>query len=1341
MYAVLDLCRPLPDIHAMGRAQLLHEVFAEVARRHPDAVAVDVPPSAQDPARHTLTYAELDAHSDQLARRLEPLVDAERIVALLLPRNHLLYIAQIAVLKAGGAYTCLDPSFPDTRMQFVLGDADPVVLLTTGDLAARVGDFGPVIDVAEVIANAPPAPDPLPPRPWLTPEGLAYVIYTSGTTGWPKGVMITHRGVVNLVRGDGEYFDLGPGDRVAQGSSPAYDSSVEESWMAWGVGATVLVLDDDVVRLGPDLVPWMRAERVTVLCPPPTLLRTTGCDDPDTALPDLRLLYVGGEALTPDIADRWARGRWMVNGYGPTECTVTCVRSRVRPGEPVTIGRAMAGSVAHVLDADLDPLPDGEAGELCMSGAGLARGYLNRPELTAERFVDHPKLGRLYRTGDLVRRLSSGDLDYLGRIDSQVKIRGYRVELGAIEAHLAGRPGVHGAACKLQGEGAAQQLVAFVVADPSVAAPDLAGARAHLQEQLPAYMVPAHIAVLDALPISTGGKLDRKALPDVELAVEDDGQRVVDPRDEGEALVLQAFEEALGRRVSVEADFFASGGDSLRAARTVSALRDHPRTAPATVRDLYEAPTVAGLAARIAAKGEAAPALVPARPPGARPGLATAVQAAWLTFGLLSAAPIFYVLAFIVLPWVLLLIGLIPALLLAPIVGLVLSVAWTPIGLGITMLAKRILIGRYRPGRYPIWGSLYVRHWMVTGIASTVPWALWSGTIFLNAFLRALGARVGRRVHIHSGVGVASGGWDLLDIGDDVTLARDAALRLVEFHDQAMEIGPIRIGDGAVLNTRAGVGPHTHVGEDAWLTNLSMLPARGRIPPGEMWDGVPARAVGPAPSPPEAPRSPWSPTRHGLALIASRFGLSLLRSLPFYVIAIAAVQGTGLSTPDAVTWLYTPSFDPGLLLALAAIVAVSQAANVFWDALVARLLGRVRPGVVSRWSPAYLRVWLKAALVERAGLVLSGSLFWPPWLRLAGMRVGPDCEVSTIVDVTPELVHLASSCFFADGIYLGPPRLHRGTVTLGEVSFAPNTFLGNHVVVPPGTTLPRDLLLGVCTVADETQARPDSAFFGHPAFELPRREVVELSRDLTHDPAWYRYANRVFWESLRFVVAIPLLAVLLALLQLIPGAAATQSVALFLLVTMPAAGLAAGGSLLLLTFALKWTLIGRARPGQHALWSCWCSRWDFLYVAWGAWGGAVAGLEGTLMIGWWLRAMGVRVGRLVFLGGGFSQVVDPDMLHFEDGATVAAMFQAHSFEDRVLKLAPVYIRRDATVRPAAVLMYGADIGAGAAVAEHSVVMKHERLLPDRYHVGAPTRPGVLPGSDSPSDDGEARQQV
>jgi amino acid adenylation domain-containing protein len=410
-----------------GPGLLLHPFFERAAGRRPEGVAVEVPPGSGRKERIRVTYAELVRQSDALARRLQPCVAGECVVAILLPRTSaLLYAAQLAVLKAGAAHTCIDPAFPDEQVRYILDDCAAVALLTDAGGRARIGANLPgtvrVIDAGEAVASSHEPAIPTLPPPWLSPSSLAYVIYTSGTTGRPKGVLIEHRGIANLVGGDREEFQLSPGERVGQSSSASYDSSVEETWLALAAGATLVVMDDDTVRLGPDLIAWLRRERITVFCPPPTLLRATGCNDPQTALPDLKLLYVGGEALPQDVADRWAPGRRLVNGYGPTEGTVTALRGDVKAGEPITIGRPVPGVSACVLDEALQEVAGGGEGELCLGGIGLARGYWRRPELTAEKFIDHPSLGRLYRpatgciatrratiasTGGSTRRLSS----------------------------------------------------------------------------------------------------------------------------------------------------------------------------------------------------------------------------------------------------------------------------------------------------------------------------------------------------------------------------------------------------------------------------------------------------------------------------------------------------------------------------------------------------------------------------------------------------------------------------------------------------------------------------------------------------------------------------------------------------------------------------------------------------------------------------------------------------------------------------------------------------------------------------------------------------------------------
>jgi non-ribosomal peptide synthetase-like protein len=1319
--------------------RFLHEVFETTVRRLPGAIAVEVPASGPLPRRR-LTYAEIDELANDLATRLAPFITRESVVAILLPRrDHRVYVAQLAVLKAGGAYTCVEPGSPAEQARFILEDSGAVAAVVCDETLGLLETLGFPAEGAVTVdppAGRPAASAP-PERPaWLVPSTLCYVIYTSGTTGKPKGVMVEHHSVVNLVLSDVERFGLGAEDRVGQNSTVAYDSSVEEIWLAFACGATLVVMEDDVVRLGPDLVPWLREERITVFCPPPTLLRMCACDDPERELPRLRLLYLGGEALTADLVDRWAPGRWLENGYGPTECTVTVTRTRVFAKEPVTIGKPLRNATAWVLDAELREVPPGETGELCIGGQAVTRGYLNRPELTREKFVDHPLYGRIYRTGDLVYWGETGDLVYLGRSDAQVKIRGHRIELSAVEAELSTLPGVRAAACAVQDLGSGKELVAFLVAEPS-APPEIDRLRAELRARVPEPMVPARFGFLLDLPVkAASGKLDRSALPLLMPGPEPE-RELVAPRDEAERLVARAFSDHLrrGAPVSIFDDFFLDlGGNSLLAAETVSALRKTGLTASLTVRDVYEARTVAALAARIASAPPREEPVPESRRTGSkvsrRAPLSAAVQLACILAKLVAGSIAAYVAVFYLLPLAAGDMGMTSLLLLAPVLALAALGVYAPLSLLLAVAAKKLLIGRYEPGRHPYLGSVYLRNWIVQQAARAIPWEMIEGTVFKNYFLRALGARIGRGVHIHRGVDLRSGGWDLLEIGDGATIGRDASLGLIEYQDQEIVFGAITIGAGATLDTRARMAPDSVMEEGAVLTALSMLPSYEAIPAGETWHGVPAAFQGAAqPAPPLAAGArPWPARVHGIALLFARLTIAELSYLPLLALAAACQRFWGID------WLaaFDPaSSDPRPVLAALGITAAGFALVLPLEALAVRLLGAVRPGTYPLYGWTSLAVFIKERLLESAGSSLSGTLLWPRWLRWAGMRVGRKCEVSTIMEVVPELVEIGDECFFADGIYLGRPWLHRGTLTAARTVFSKNTFLGNHVVVPAGVELPAEILVGISTVADAGQIRPGSSWFGHPTFELPRREVVEADRSLTFDPAWYRYVNRVVWEYMRLVV--PVIPALLGILWLkaVPRWHDAQTAATFYGLTLPASSLALGGILVALVFAAKWLLLGRVREGQHPLWSCWCNRWDLLYVIWANYvRGNLTSFDGTPFMAWWLRAMGSRIGRRVVLGTSFAQVVDPDMLEIGDDATVSCLLQLHSFEDRVLKIAPSRVGERCTVGSGAVLLYGATVGEGARVEDGSVVMKHETLLPGQYYVGCPTRPAQEPGLES-----------
>lgn len=1287
-------------------------------------MAIEVPPAEGRAGSVVMTYAELDLEADRVRDLVAPFVEGECVVAIFLPQSSpLVYAAQLGVLRAGAAFVCLDVAFPPDHVRFVLEDSGAVAVLTDAGGGERL--LGSTLPAEAILdAAAKPAPagtiEPRPSPDWLSERSLAYIVYTSGTTGRPKGVMVEHGSVVHLIRAELDYLELGPSDRCVQVSSPAYDSSIEESWLPLAAGATIIVADADVVRLGPDLIPWLQAVRATVVMPTPTLLRMTACTDPARDLPELRIVYVGGEAVPPDIVEKWAPGRRFENGYGPTECTVTITRGRLFPGQPVTIGKVIEGNAAWILDGELSPVQGEQEGELCIAGPQLARGYLGQPDLTAERFPDVPGIGRVYRTGDVVRRNEAGDLVYLGRADTQVKVRGYRIELEAIEASMAALRGVAVAACRaVRTPGGQDLLEAFFVAEEPSSPPPTDRIVSALRESLPSYMVPSRIQAIGELPRTTSGKLDRRALPEMEAA-EDPGSTGTAPRNGLEGNIAAALAGTLGlKTLDIDADYFDVGGDSLGVATAISTLRGAPETAELGARDVYQYRTVRALAehlgnvpARVAAQAESART-------GARPGArwipVTAVQLGWLLAEVAAATWAGYALALVAAPFLLEAIGVVPILLMSPLIAPVALAVYAPLALGFAVLTKRILIGKYTACREPVWGGFYLRHWIVQRTVRLFPWGLLQGTVFYGAALRALGAKVGDRVHIHRGVDLLRGGWDLLTIGDDVTLCQDAALDLVHMEDGELVIGPVTLGAGSTLEVRAGVGEHTTVGEGAELSALSYLTPGAEMLPHTRYDGVPAAAAGPAPPLASiAAHGAMDPRAHGIMLIVLLAALGIAFALPA-VGALAALLWAQEVGPTAVVgWIRGPAGAVNASLLLIAGAGLSLAPSLVASALLVRWTPSAPVGSMGRWSVPYAWMWIRSGVLSRAGTWLAGSLFWRWWLRLAGLNMGRNCEVSTIIDVVPEHVTIGDDCFFADGIYLAGPRIRRGVVETGRAEFGERVFLGNHVVIDPHTRLPSDVLLGVSTKVEQDKVRAGSSWFGHPPFELPRREVRECDRKLTHEPPLWLYLHRLFWELLRFAIPSVLAASALVWLQLAsalgPGLAPVATAAVLL-------GLAA------LVCATKWILLGRVQPGQHGFWSTWCCRWDFVYVAWGMIArGALSPLGGTLMLPWYLRAMGVRVGKRVVLGGEFAQVVDPDMLEFADDTTIdRPLFQAHSFEDRVLKIDRVRVGAGATIQRATVLFYGSELEPGSQVAPHSVVMKNERLSQGRRYLGVPTR--------------------
>jgi non-ribosomal peptide synthetase-like protein len=494
------------------------------------------------------------------------------------------------------------------------------------------------------------------------------------------------------------------------------------------------------------------------------------------------------------------------------------------------------------------------------------------------------------------------------------------------------------------------------------------------------------------------------------------------------------------------------------------------------------------------------------------------------------------------------------------------------------------------------------------------------------------------------------------------------------------------------------------------------------VPDGESWDGVPARFAGPAPERhAHGSRRELSPAAHASALVLARCVTLVLFAGPLLASLALLAWLSGSDARAIGQALLEGSWSAFQLVPLTLALVFSLPLGLLLEALFLRALGRVPPGSISRFDPAYVRVALKSEVLQAAGDWLAGTLLWPPWLRLAGMRVGRNCEISTIIDVVPECLEIGDECFLADGIYLGGPRLHRGVVTLTHTRLSHGDFVGNHAVILDGQELPEEVLVGVCTVPEPERMHGGGSWFGHPPFELPRPRHKGFSRAMTHKPRLAHRLVRLVFELARFVLPVPPLWLAFAASSWAAARVSSAPSALDAILAVALALCASASACILAVLVLKWLLLGRVRPGEHALWSTWCSRWDIHYEIWSKWGRHVlSSFEGTLFLPWYLRAMGAKIGRRSVLAGGFAHVVDPDMLHIEDDVTVHALFQAHSFEDRVLKIDRITIRSGADVGSGAVLFYGAEIGANAIVAPHSVVMKHERLLPGRTYAGCPT---------------------
>jgi non-ribosomal peptide synthetase-like protein len=1301
--------------------RLLHGFFeAQVARR-PHQVAVEC-------AGQSLTYLELDTYANQVARTLRKRgVVAGSLVAIYLEKSTRQFAAILGVLKAGAGYIPIDPRFPLERIEAILDDSKAHTIVTETELAEQLAGAltTPLLRLDEdddEIVGQPTGP--------LSPEligvrsdSLAYVIYTSGSTGRPKGVMIEHGNAVAFVRTLQEVYEVGPDDRVYQGFSAAFDASVEEIWAALSIGGTLVVPTEEVSRSPSDVAEFVSSNRITYFSTVPTLLAMI-----DRDLPTVRTLVLGGEACSQELVGRWAKpGRRMLNTYGPTEATVVATYAECVSGSPVTIGMPLPGYTAYVLDENMEPVETGQDGELYIGGRGVARGYMNLPELTGERFLPNPfrpnSGDRLYRTHDLVRTNEAGELLFLGRIDDQIKIRGFRVELSEIEAVLLEHPQIRAAAVAVTETTELKELAAFVVCDEGDQQLDREEISETLRRRVPEYMVPQYLDVVDNLPMMPSGKVDRRRLPKPETLLKGTGT-IVPPDTDLERCIAAAWQEGFRLpEVSVTQDFFVDlGGHSLLVAQIVTLMRTAIGSSQLSVRDIYDHRTIRDLARHLEQRGITGPAEEPAK----EIPKATAAEQAfhsvspverWTVVGLQAVSVLLYygVLALPLTYAVLLTLSVIDghrswsdAALMMTLV----SFAIWPAMLLTSITIKWLVIGRIKPGRYPVWGLYYFRWWLVTRFQALSWSEMFSGTPLMNLYWRAMGAKIGRNVTLNTSLCTA---FDVVSIGENSSVGLESQVLGCRVEDGHLIVAPVAIGRDCFVGMHCTLGLGTSMGDGARLDDMSMLPDKATMLPGEARRGSPA-----SPAEVIVPEGRTSKPGRMRSGVFAFLHLVLIYAMGYFLIAI--------SVPTVIMVLAGLMWGGPLYAVGAAFLAVPVWILTYVVCAIAlkSLLGPVKAGTIPVKSFAYLHHWFTVYLLENTKNILMpvyATVYLPAFLRALGAKVGRGSEISTVSHIHPDLLEVGDGSFLADACLIGGNRTNDGLVETGTVRIGARSFVGNSALVSGGHTIGDNALIGVASTppANTRDVPGNTRWLGSPGFVLPRtqqnlcftdgeiftpgpgaiaaRTAVDTLRILL--PGWILVANALAFVSL-LVVAYRVLP-FWAVLGLLPAAATA-----FAFAAVAASAL------------VKRMITRRLGPVAKPLWSpfIWFNELVngvFENVA----APAMSAMMGTPFIAPCLRMMGCRVGKWCYLGTTlFSEF---DLVEIGDYATlnIGATVQTHLFEDRVFKADRLRIGDGCNVGNMGTVLYGTEMRAGSGLGPLSVLMKGETLPPGTRWHGTP----------------------
>lgn len=1261
-----------------------------------------------------LSYAELDSWSNAIALQLQNEgVKPADSVGVWYPRSLELPVAILGILKAGAAYVPLDREMPEDRIKQVFtdinvktyfSDTDAHIHCSSLSIAQQPNDIVPALAINN------------------TPDNWAYVLFTSGSTGNPKGIPISHRNICHLIRSEEDFIGIKDTDVIYQGFSVSFDMWCEEVWISLFSGATIWIADATTVKAIDELSEVLTKNKITVLHAVPSILAIID------EVPSIRLINTGGEACTKQVQEKWAKPyRTFINSYGPTETTVSSNMIILDSTEELTIGGPLPNYHLAVVDENLNIVPRGERGEMIISGPGVSKGYFNLPELTEQKFLPNPFSDLpgdiIYKTGDAVVIRENGFIDFQGRIDDQIKLRGYRIELGEIESRLNQLPNISSAAvCVKEDSNGQGQLVGYAVIKND-ASFDENETRKELAKFLAPYMVPISIVQMKEMPRMPSGKIDRKKLPTPEsfsLHEKNEDIKINTDASVEEKLIQTLRWVFPGKDINLHHDFFTDlGGHSLLAATLVSHLRQKAGIPYASLKDIYENRPLSAYAECLKNKHEQEP--IKQEPFQRVSTFQYYACNVAQTVSLMAVFALFSIQIFFpYLSYYYFQINgygttyaLLSAVLLYTLIPPVYSI--------IILLTKWLIIGKIKEGDYPLWGWYYFRWWLWKTVKRLMPSEFIVETPLYPKYLRLLGVKV------HPGAQLSLlpiAAEDLVTIDENVTTSSGCSIDNASVENGILKIRKVHIKAHAYLGSSAIVCGETTIEEFGELQDLSCLNEGKTIGFGEIWDGSPAEKIRTKSGEEiEIPvlASTKKRNRYSLLYACSLFFFPLLIVLPLAPTLYTLYYLDDRSSDYSFYYLWqAPILSTVYILLFIGVVSI-----------ITRLLQyNMKPGVYPVYSFIYYRKWIKDQIFNLSLTIvhpLFASIYISKFYRMMGAKVGKNSEISTASDVSHNLLEIGEGSFIADAVILGEHDIRNQKLILAKTKIGNNSFVGNSGLIPQGYELGDNMLIGVLSKAPTEEQLENSSekdWFGSPPIGLPSRQKSDYFKDsLTYNPPFHLKMARALVEGIRIILPQTII-IICSVLFIAYTSNYLEGKLMYLFVFAPFyyLGIVALPSFFL-TVLLKWILIGKYKKTEMPMYSLrvWLSEgittiYEALPVIF-----FLDFLRGTMWLPFFMRFLGVKIGKKVWLNT--TDITEYDMVSIGDEAMLNEDCgpQTHLFEDRIMKVGSVKIGSQTTIHSRTIILYDTEIGNNVNIDALSLVMKGEALSDNTSWHGSPLR--------------------